>query len=492
MKRIIFCFDGTSNEIDGDEPTNVLLLSASIKNQHKNTPQIIYYKEGVGTVAGREIRDGATGKGLYEKIKEAYEFLCFNYCIGDEIFVFGFSRGAYTARSFCGFVHYNGIMRRAKIETVLDADKSYRTREVLNETRDDRYSRYDDRYKTAIPVCCSVEEQYYRINRDRQDHTTLSDVPMIKIKYLGIWDTVKTLTHGDEDEHHFHIDEIVDIVESSRHAIATDEFRREFDVTVFSNIDEANKKAYDREQITSMTLEDYLTSVKRAHQELWFPGNHGSVGGGGDIRGLSDAAYLWVLQGAKNAGLRLDTSDISRVFEIKPDPRVSLDNSSRDTFMERAWKIKEAIDGHSRVGPRGMHEVSRETVLRLAYSKYDSETDDIYDPSPLKMVFSDIEKESQAFSKRDFDLCLSYDTDDHKIGDIRVIDDNRFYTYRVLAGERLTSIARHWLGDQNLVTQILYANKIMIPDEHTYQAGQLINLPMNDFLHEKIENNHST
>lgn len=71
MKKIIFCFDGTSNEIDSDAPTNVLLMASPISNNDNLIPQIIYYEEGVGNEAGRKLRDGASGKGLYDKIKEA-------------------------------------------------------------------------------------------------------------------------------------------------------------------------------------------------------------------------------------------------------------------------------------------------------------------------------------------------------------------------------------------------------------------------------------
>ena len=486
MKRIIFCFDGTSNDIDSDEATNVLLLSASLKNQDKNTPQIIYYEEGVGTVPGREIRDGATGKGLYSKIKEAYEFLCFNYVPGDEIFVFGFSRGAYTARSFCGFIHFNGIMKRAKIETVINADKSYKTRNTLTESRDDRFSRYDDRYRTAVPVCCGVEEQYYRIMRTGETNTSPENFPLIKIKYLGVWDTVKTLTHGDEKDHDFHIDEIVEIIESSRHAIAIDEYRKEFDVTPFYNLDAANERSFSALESPEINFTNYLVSNKRKHQEKWFPGNHGSVGGGGDIRGLSDGAYQWVLEGAKKAGLKLDVTDISKIFNIQPDPRAPLDNTSRKSLMETAWKLKTKIDDHQRMGPRGIHEVDNSTILRVAYSKYDKETDEIYNPGPLKHVWSEIEAQADQYSAEDFELALGYSEHSFKIGDIRSVKGREYYIYRILPGELLGTIAQHWLGNRQLYKEILKANKVMIPDEDNYQAGQFINLPMNDFLRNQL------
>jgi hypothetical protein len=375
-------------------------------------------------------------------------------------------------------------MRRAKIETVLKADKSYQTRVLDTETREDRLSRYDDRYRTGIPVCCSVEEQYYRATRGDADEPE-DRYPLIKIKYLGVWDTVKTLTKGDESDHDFHIDDIVEIVESSRHAIAIDEYREPFNVTTFKNINDANRRAFFKDDKGVTDFDAYKKSPQRKHQEMWFPGNHGSVGGGGDVRGLSDAAYLWVLEGAKRAGLRLDTSDISRVFQIKPDCRASLDNSTADPIGERIWSIWSAIKGFQRIGPRALHEVHRSTILRVAYSKHDKETDVIYDPGPLSGLWSLIEREAGKFSKEDFDLALGYD-EDHEIGSIRCVKGQKYYVYFILAGERLENIAHHWLGDREHVSLILAANRVMIPNIDTYQAGQFINLPVNEYLKDKL------
>lgn len=490
MKRIIFCFDGTANKIKQGGATNVLLLAASIDNNDGNTDQIIYYEEGVGNIEGRKLRDGATGKGLYDKIKEAYEFLCFNYVAGDEIFVFGFSRGAYTARSFCGFVHYNGIMKRARIETVLDANHAYRKRDTAAlEDQDTRYSRYNDRVRSAVPVCCSVEEQYYRVQCLPDDaNASPADFPLISIKYLGVWDTVKTLTYGDgEDDHEFHIDDVVEIVDSARHAVAIDEYRKEFDVTLIKNIEQANAKAFEQDNDLNMTLNEYFKSPKRKFQEAWFPGTHSSCGGGGDIRGLSDAALLWVLEGAKKAGLKLDTTEIGRVFNISPDPRADLDNTSKDDFMEFAWTLKNKVDGHQRRGPRGMHEVSRSTILRVAYSQYDDNTKDIYDPGPLTHVWSDLRQAADAFTAEDFKLCLAYSDEAYTSGSLRTVNGKDYYVLQILPGEYLGVIAKHWLGGTQHILAILSANKIMVPNANTIQAGQFINLPMNDFLKARLD-----
>ena len=279
-------------------------------------------------------------------------------------------------------------MKRAKIETVLDANNAYRERDTtILEDRDSRFSRYDDRFRTSVDVCCSIEEQMYRAKRtDRPP----SDFALINIKYLGVWDTVKMLTYGEgKDDHDFHIDDIVEIVGAARHAVAIDEYRNEFDVTLFKNLDAANERAFYDSKDLDLSLDAYKMSPLRKYQEQWFPGTHGSVGGGGDVRGLSDAAFLWILEGAKKEGLKVDTTAIGRVFNILPDPRAPLDNTTEDIVLERAWSIKSTIQGHQRVGPRSIHEVHRSTILRVAYSQHDYDTDDIYDPRPLRNTWSE-------------------------------------------------------------------------------------------------------
>src|SRR6476620_4448393 len=108
MKRLAFFFDGTWQSLAG-RPTNVVLAAASIKRQTDDgTVQIIHYDEGVGTGPDDKKSGGWFGKGLIENVREAFRFLIFNYDTGDEIFVFGLSRGAFSARTFIGFIRYVG------------------------------------------------------------------------------------------------------------------------------------------------------------------------------------------------------------------------------------------------------------------------------------------------------------------------------------------------------------------------------------------------
>ena len=100
MKRIVICCDGTWNKPDQPSPTNVVKVAITLKiTDGAGVEQLLFYDQGVGTGTFDRIRGGAFGVGLSRNIQEAYRFLVFNYEPGDELFFFGFSRGAYTVRS---------------------------------------------------------------------------------------------------------------------------------------------------------------------------------------------------------------------------------------------------------------------------------------------------------------------------------------------------------------------------------------------------------
>jgi uncharacterized protein (DUF2235 family) len=117
MKRIIICADGTWNirdQVDKKSghrhPTNVTKIARAILPKASgDTPQIVYYQEGVGTNGPLDkVTGGAFGKGMEVNIRKLYRFIVFNYEQGDEIYLFGFSQGAFTVRSLAGFMNKVG------------------------------------------------------------------------------------------------------------------------------------------------------------------------------------------------------------------------------------------------------------------------------------------------------------------------------------------------------------------------------------------------
>ena len=116
-KRIVVCADGTWNRpeknVNEDVPTNVLRIARAIKPDDGNAvPQQVFYDRGLGSYHD-QVTAGVTGKGIHKDIMDGYRYIVQNYSPGDELFFFGFSRGAYTVRSLCGLLNNCGIVKRA-------------------------------------------------------------------------------------------------------------------------------------------------------------------------------------------------------------------------------------------------------------------------------------------------------------------------------------------------------------------------------------------
>lgn len=299
-KRIVICCDGTWNELDykSRPVTNVVKLAQSIHPEGDAgdgadpVKQVVFYDEGVGTLEGESMDGGGFGDGLIQNIVDAYSFLVFNYDPGDEIFVFGFSRGAYTARSLVGMIRNCGILRRDAAPYVDDALMLYK----------------DKRRKPDHPDSIEFRRTYNHPGwwiDTAADLSLQADNPdqKIMVSYLGVWDTVGqngvpgvwNAMAGKAEDHGFHDLKLSRIVQRARHAVALDEPRAAFRPALF----EASKMA------ALQTEAEQDGRGRDAYQQLWFPGDHGSVGGGGDVTGLSDHALAWIAEGACSNGARL-------------------------------------------------------------------------------------------------------------------------------------------------------------------------------------------
>ena len=129
-KRIVICADGTWNrpekDLKEDFPTNVLRLSRAIKPVGADqVPQQVFYDWGIGSYYNSVV-GGATGKGLHKNIMDDYRYIVQNYSPGDELYFFGFSRGAYTIRCLCGLINNCGIVIRPDAALIQKAFKHYR------------------------------------------------------------------------------------------------------------------------------------------------------------------------------------------------------------------------------------------------------------------------------------------------------------------------------------------------------------------------------
>ncbi|MBV8131418.1 MAG: DUF2235 domain-containing protein [Alphaproteobacteria bacterium] len=274
--RLVVCFDGTWNRPDKNSDlaarveTNVCRFYEAIPSGKLpgGDVQKKWYDTGVGTNWYDQITGGSCGIGIDQKIRKGYQWLTENYPDADpsdtEIFILGFSRGAYTARSLVGMIRNCGLLLPENAHRVGDAYALYRQRDESADTNQAQVFR--DRYSREI-----------------------------KIKFLGVWDTVGALgipLHAlhwlNAKEYAFHDTELSRIVENAAHAVAIDEFRVDYQVTLWAPIIKPDQDVEQR----------------------WFSGAHADIGGGYESRLLSDITLAWMQRKAGAVGLALDNSQI--------------------------------------------------------------------------------------------------------------------------------------------------------------------------------------
>jgi len=354
MKRIaIFC-DGTWNKLSSDHATNVQFAAQAVRSvDGAGTQQVTFYDEGVGTT--HTINEwaethlaGAFGWGLLEKIETAYRFLAFNHEPGDEIHVFGFSRGAYTARSLVGLIRKCGIVPRTSVKSIKSIFEFYKRGDVHPDS--DEAQRFRLQHSPALIM--KETDRQWRREHGGGGAPAEAAVP-VNLSYLGVWDTVGALgvpnylflagLFGTKKKYQFHDTKLSSTVQSARHAVAVDERRRSFEPALWENLEELNGDDGTR------------------YQQLWFPGDHGSVGGGGDVEGLSSAALLWIVEGAAAQGLGFDTELLERHVG-KRDHLAPLRNVSKAPGM-----LDRIFTRADREGPQSRSLLAPSTLERLRY-----------------------------------------------------------------------------------------------------------------------------
>ena len=452
-KRLVICFDGTWNKLDARTPTNVVLTAESVVPLAPDgKTQAIFYDEGVGTNRSERFSGGMFGAGLIDKLGDAYRFLTFNYTPGDEIYVFGFSRGAFTARSFVGMLRNCGIVSRPNAGRIKDAIDWYRARSP-SKGPDSLLSR---KFRADVSPNVVTEEGEDAWRQANIPHYDAGSATLLQIRYLGVWDTVGALGVPTRyrllsffnRKFQFHDTALSGLVQSGRHAVAIDERRKDFTPTLWSNVDELNRHAgWDPE------------NAHAPYKERWFPGVHCGVGGGGDFRGLSDQALEWVWDGAQSAGLALDTSPGSKLFELAPDPRAPLspfDETSlpmlqrlKSGLMDRLWKRAD------RVSPAAFRDVSSSARRRWKFDAKDLPEEKLYRPPPL--------------------LCFAAELD--ACPDLPQPEPGTFDIVRVQPGETLREIARVRFGDGERWKEIFDMNADLIEDPNHIYPGMPLRVP---------------
>jgi uncharacterized protein (DUF2235 family) len=455
MKRLIFCFDGTWCRLDAPHPTNVVMTAETVVPiAQYSTAQLIFYNDGVGTAKGERLGGLLFGSGLVKIMGDAYRFLIFNYTPGDELYIFGFSRGAYTARSFVGMLNCCGVLLRRDAAKVNEAIERYRRR-----TDSDAYVEDMMRFRQNFSpqICVSHAEDIWR-SRNVADYA-VDRVPRLVVNYLGVWETVGALgiptryrfSEPINGRYKFHNTRLSRFVKSARHAVAIDERRIDFAPTLWDNIEELNRQAG-----FTMDAED------APYQQKWFPGVHEAVGGGGDRRGLSDQALDWILDGARHVGLELDSSNYSRIYELSPNHRDVLDSADIKTLGSRLMGFLPHAD--RRPGPKEIYEVSVSGRRRWLEPAHNLPEGKQYRPATLARVASALNSIDLA------SLGIGAGTD---------LPSGTFQLYQVKQGDTIRSLAQNFYGTADHWKRIFDANLHKLDNPDRIYVGQLLRIPLN-------------
>ncbi|MFD2937337.1 DUF2235 domain-containing protein [Spirosoma flavum] len=318
-KKIIVCSDGTWNDPEQLDrgslvPTNVVKLARALALAEQ-PDQKIFYDPGIGT--GNLIdrwTGGLTGKGLIKNLFDCYGFIAQHYEPGDKIYLFGFSRGAYTVRSLSGLISRFGIDKSLSQQQLAKATTSAATGHVA-ETRTDE-----------IPnELQSIQHQYEQYKREAtaekkdevlNEFKNKTDCYEPEIEMIGVWDTVgslgiplplprfRYLTMFNAwleglvlGKYRFLNVQLNARVHGAYHALAIDE----------------NRKAF----LPTLWKKDPIAPPEQILEQVWFAGIHSNVGGGYADAGLSDNALLWMVNRAQRHGLVFSEPYLSR--RVNPD-----------------------------------------------------------------------------------------------------------------------------------------------------------------------------
>ncbi len=290
-RRIVVCADGTWNEPDQTDrdrsaPSNVVKIARAVRPVAADgSSQTVFYGSGVGTGAGLwdHVTGGAFGKGISKHIVDAYRFLVDNHAEGDELFFFGFSRGAYTVRSLAGLIRNGGLVRKEHADRIQQAYALYRKRDEGPDT--DEAGRFRDAFSKVV-----------------------------RVKFIGVWDTVgalgvpvRPLRFWTKSRYEFHDVKLSRSIDHAYHALAVDERRKAFAPTLW---------------------EQQEGSGSQAMEQRWFAGAHCNVGGGYEDSDLSDIAFRWMADKARSCGLDLG----GREATTPENPLGRLRNSATGLF----------------------------------------------------------------------------------------------------------------------------------------------------------------
>ena len=353
-KRLAIFLDGTWNQVNSN--TNVWRMRAlCAPKDAAGTPQLIYYEVGVNGFLG-----GVFGKGLNDNIRLAYEWLVENYNAGDEIYIFGFSRGAYTARSLAGLIAKLGILKPGSPIGITQL-----------------YDRYKRGNEETIWRLADMQSSGNLQGITTEERWLLKYSQRAEVKMVGVWDTVGSLglkAFSNEGISRSTLDYLetglrIHIL-SGYHALAIDEHRGDFAPTLWSVRHPKDPNA------VSAAPRDIAKVEQR-----WFVGAHANVGGGYATDLLSQAPLQWMMKKAQSQGLAFRNE-----VDLDGD---ALSAPLADSYKEFAYgfyskvtsPLYRTIGGEPDVQDNGTHVNVNETIDKSVFDRW--RTDPSYRPRNL-------------------------------------------------------------------------------------------------------------
>ncbi|KAI5458851.1 peptidoglycan binding domain-containing protein [Mariannaea sp. PMI_226] len=355
-KRLIVCCDGTFSGVDKgtkDYSSNVARLSRVISRvgatKDEEIPQVVYYQSGVGTGSLTYIdkkRQGTYsdpidiepfGGSLAENVCEAYNYVANNWGPGDEIFIFGFSRGAYTARSLAGFITEVGLLTPLLMDHFYDVYEAYRNRGNLSFAETEwAKQRLRPGELGTVPTLQDAKPYDYG---SRIEYLRLVSHSHVTIKVVGVWDTVGSLqvtnwfgeVGGDS---YGHSTKLNPKIENAFHALAIDETRGNFPPTLWC-LDSSCIGPDPKKPIVNL-------------KQCWFPGYHSDVGGHSegsiDTNSVDEIAFAWMCDQLHGL-LQLSGTALQKYILFRLSDR-NFDTSDKEIRdLSAAWRKISWSDG---------------------------------------------------------------------------------------------------------------------------------------------------
>lgn len=373
-KRLAVFLDGTWNTLDDN--TNVWRLKALCAQRGTDgVRQVAFYSRGVGTSPFEKVRGGVLGVGIDRNVAQAYEWLVETYEPGDEIFIFGFSRGAYTARSLAGFIALCGLLKPgAPLGTAQLFDRYRRG----DERRTIRWLRKQDKAGTLNDA-------------EREERWMLTYAMPVPVKMVGVWDTVGSLGVPSLSDHDWSkipdysrlpdLSKIPGIsklrrlsrssfaflhtglrlpIENGYHALAIDEHRAAFRPTLWT------KKFKNGVTPGEMAPPRAVANV----EQRWFVGAHANVGGGYRDDLLSQLPLHWIMEKAARHGLAFRADVVLEPGVLEVHPRDSYGEFAKGLYRYVAQPLYRPIGAPPEVSQGERDETVNETIDASVFERW--------------------------------------------------------------------------------------------------------------------------